>query len=262
MAENQRWQAIPTQLDLAAFEQFVLPHLSPGSRGPAPKLSLHKIFNYILKHMYLGCECKELAIDKDGEGSVEIHYTRIYRTWWRWVANGFIDAIFAGSVSRLHQDGLLDTTVIHGDGTTTAAKKGGDNLGFSGHKKMKGDKVVAFCDRHCYVIAPLVSASGNRNESPLLLEALPEVMRISREVGSDLQGTIVSLDCVYDCRVNRRAIFKPRHGSQHQPQSARHKAGEARPQADLRAGHLQRALLDDRAGVCLGGQVPAATAAF
>lgn len=85
MAENQRWQAIPTQLDLAAFEQFVLPHLSPGSRGPAPKLSLHKIFNYILKHMYLGCECKELAIDKDGEGSVEIHYTRIYRTWWRWV---------------------------------------------------------------------------------------------------------------------------------------------------------------------------------
>jgi hypothetical protein len=25
--------------------------------------------------------------------------------------------------------GLLDLTVIHGDGTTTAAKKGGDNLG-------------------------------------------------------------------------------------------------------------------------------------
>ena len=159
MAENQRWQAIPTQLDLAAFEQFVLPHLSPGSRGPAPKLSLHKIFNYILKHMYLGCQWKELAIDKDGEGSVEIHYTRIYRTWRRWVGNGFIDAIFAGSVSRLHQDGLLDTTVIHGDGTTTAAKKGGDNLGFSGHKKVKGDKVVAFCDRHCNVIAPFVPAS-------------------------------------------------------------------------------------------------------
>ena len=87
------------------------------------------------------------------------------------LGNGFIDAIFAGSVSRLHQDGLLDTTVIHGDGTTTAAKKGGDNLGFSEHKKMKGDKVVAFCDRHCNVIAPFVSASGNRNESPLLLEA-------------------------------------------------------------------------------------------
>jgi hypothetical protein len=36
-----------------------------------------------------------------------------------------------GSVCKLHKDQLLDTSVVHGDGTTTAAKKGGDNLGFS-----------------------------------------------------------------------------------------------------------------------------------
>jgi hypothetical protein len=57
------------------------------------------------------------------------------------------------------------------------------------------------------VIAPFVSAPGNRNESPLLREALPEVTRIARAVGLDLQGSIVSLDGVYDCRVNRKAIF-------------------------------------------------------
>ena len=108
---------------------------------------------------------------------------------------------------KLHQANLLDTTVIHGDGTTTAAKKGGDNIGFSGHKKVKGDKVVAFCDRNCNVIAPFVSAPGNRNESPLLREALPLVIRIAKAVGFDLQGTIVSLDGVYDCRANRKAIF-------------------------------------------------------
>ena len=142
-----------------------------------------------------------MPIDKDGEGHPETHHTRIYRIWRRWVDNSCMDAIFAGSVSRLHEDGRLDTAVIHGDGTTTAAKKGGDNLGFSGHKKVKGDKVVAFCDRHCNVIAPFVAAPGNRNESPLLREALPEVMRIVREVGMDLCGTIVSLDGVYDCRV-------------------------------------------------------------
>jgi transposase len=207
MVETQRWQAIPTQLELAEFEQFVLPHLSVGSRGPAPKLSLFKIFNYILKILYLGCQWKELPIEKDGDGRPETHYTRIYRIWRRWVDSSCMDAIFAGSVSRLHQDDLLDITVIHGDGTTTAAKKGGDNLGFSGHKKLKGDKVVAFCDRHCNVIAPFVAAPGNRNESPMLREALPEVMHILREVGLDLEGTIVSLDGVYDCRANRKAIF-------------------------------------------------------
>src|SRR3978361_834214 len=67
MAQTQRWQAIPTQLELAEFEQFVLPHLSVGSRGPAPKLSLFKIFNYVLHVLYIGCQWKELPIDKDGE---------------------------------------------------------------------------------------------------------------------------------------------------------------------------------------------------
>jgi hypothetical protein len=60
--------------------------------------------------------------------------------------------VFAGSVLKLHRADLLDTIVIHGDGTTTSAKKGGDNIGFSGHKKMKGEKIVAFCDRNCNVI--------------------------------------------------------------------------------------------------------------
>jgi transposase len=177
-------------LSAAQFEQFVLPHLSKGSRGPAKKLGFHAIFNYILRLLYLGSQWKDLPIEKDGLGHPEIHYT-LYRAFRRWQADGCFDAIFEGSVFRLRQDDRLDTTVIHGDGTTTASKKGGDNLDFSGHKKVKGDKVVAFCDRHCNVIAPFVAAPGNRNESPLLREALPQFTRIARAVGLDLRGTIV-----------------------------------------------------------------------
>ena len=46
----------------------------------------------------------------------------------------------------------------------TAAKKGGDNLGPNGYKKVKGDKVVAFCDRRFNVLALVEAAVGNRNE--------------------------------------------------------------------------------------------------
>jgi hypothetical protein len=126
-----------------------------------------------------------------------------------WQARGCFDRIFTESVAALHAAHLLDTQVIHGDGTTTAAKKGGDSLGFNGHKKIKGDKVVAFCDRHCNVIAPFVAASGNRNESPLLGEALPRVMAIARTAGFSLRGSTVSLDGVYDCRANRKPLFDP-----------------------------------------------------
>jgi len=207
MAQSQPWQVIPTHLTLEQFEEFVLPHLKIGSRGPQPQLSLHAIFNYILKLLYLGCQWKELPIEKNKDGRPETHYTRIYRAFRRYETHGCFDAIFEGSVSQLHQKEYLDISVIHGDGTTTAAKKGGDNLGFSGHKHFKGDKVVAFCDRHGNVITPFIAAPGNRNESPLLLKALPQVTRIAKNVGLELNKTILSLDAAYDSRANRKAIF-------------------------------------------------------
>src|SRR6516225_10900271 len=64
MARSEQSRGIPTQLSLRQFRQFVLPHLTVGRRGPAPKLSLHTLFNYILKVLYLGCQWKELRLQK------------------------------------------------------------------------------------------------------------------------------------------------------------------------------------------------------
>jgi hypothetical protein len=72
MAGSQCGQAIPTKLSVEQFEQFVLPHLSTGRRGPAPTLGLHKIFNYILQLLYMGCQWKALPIEKNDEGRPEI----------------------------------------------------------------------------------------------------------------------------------------------------------------------------------------------
>ena len=68
MAKSQRWQWIPTKLTLAQFDQFVLPHLSYGARGPVTKLTPHAIFNYILQFLYMGCQWKQLPIDQDAQG--------------------------------------------------------------------------------------------------------------------------------------------------------------------------------------------------
>ena len=57
------------------------------------------------------------------------------------------------------------------------------------------------------MIAPFIAAPGNRHESPLLLKALPQVTRVAKNVGLELNKTIVSLDAAYDSRANRKAIF-------------------------------------------------------
>ncbi len=106
------------------FNEFVLPHLLDGSRGPDKKLSSYKLFNYILKLMYTGCQWAELPIDNNEFGKPEIHYTRVFRTFQFWLKRGCFDKIFEESVSRLFKKDMLDTSVIHGDGTSTVAKKG------------------------------------------------------------------------------------------------------------------------------------------
>ena len=207
MSQSKQPCAIPTSLSAEQFNEFVCPFLTEGRRGPKPKVALHTMFNYISRFLYLGCPWKELSIAHGLDGEPEIHYTRVYRQFRRWHDEGCFEVIFANSVFALHDSGLLDTSVVHGDGTTTAAKKGGDNLGFSGHKHLKGDKVVAICDRRCNVIAPFIAAPGNQNESPLMVPALTALTAIAKAIAVDLQGSIASFDGVYDSKANRKSIF-------------------------------------------------------
>jgi hypothetical protein len=74
---------------------------------------------------------------------------------------------------------------------------------------MKGDKAVAICDRNCNVITPVIFAPGNKNESPLIREAMKPLKWIAKTVGFNLSGSIMSLDGVYDCElIERRFIMQ------------------------------------------------------
>ena len=124
MSKKPDWNWIPTTASPGFFDEFILKHLTKGSRGPKRKLSDFKIFNYILRVLHTGCQWESLVIDKDETGKPEIHYTNIYKVFRLWERDNCFDNIFTSSVKILYDKGLLDTTVIHGDGTTTSAKKG------------------------------------------------------------------------------------------------------------------------------------------
>ena len=102
---------------------------------------------------------------------------------------------------------MLDTSILHGDGTTTEAKKGGDIVGYSGHKHYVGEKIVTIVDRNVNVIAPFITAPANTNESILFPEALQGLKEIAKFAGIDLSGSVMSLDSAYDSRKNRKMIF-------------------------------------------------------
>ena len=51
-----RYNWIPTELTESDFNEFIFPHITNGSRGPKPKISSLKMFNYFLYLMNTGCE--------------------------------------------------------------------------------------------------------------------------------------------------------------------------------------------------------------
>jgi hypothetical protein len=58
-------------------------------------------------------------------------------------------------VRHLAERHHLDLRILHDDSSNTVAKKGGDGIGYSGHKPQKGEKVIAIVDNNGFVLAPL-----------------------------------------------------------------------------------------------------------
>ena len=88
--KSPRYNGIPKQVSRKDFNRYILPHLKKRIKGPKPKLSFYKIFNYILYVLH----------------------------------NGSYENLFQASVIHLLDKDQLDTTRFHGDGSNTVVKKG------------------------------------------------------------------------------------------------------------------------------------------
>jgi len=207
LAQRPATTPIPVQLSTTEFQQFILPHLSMPKRGPRCKLGYYRVFNLILWLLYTGMQWKCLPVPKDCDGKAEIHYTTVYKVFARWSDDGSLEEAFIASVAHLSEHNQLDLSVLHGDGTNTVAKKGGDGIGYSGHKHQQGEKVIAIIDNNGYVLVPLPVAPVNEADTVLLPEGLKALKRVAKRTGLVLEGAYLNLDGGFDSKANRKAIF-------------------------------------------------------
>ena len=207
LAKNAVITPIPVQLSETEFNQFILPHLSMPKRGPKCKLGYYRVFNLILWVLYTGMQWKCLPVPTDRDGNPEIHYTTVYKVFAKWSDDESLEHAFIGSVGHLSDHNQLDLSVLHGDGTNTVAKKGGDGIGFSGYKHQKGEKVIAIIDNNGYVLAPLPVAPVNEADTILLPQSLKALKRMAKLTGLALNGSYLNLDGGFDSKHNRKVIF-------------------------------------------------------
>jgi len=206
-AQKPATTPIPVRLSEAEFHEFILPHLSLPKRGPKCKLGYHRVFNLILWVLYTGMQWKCLPVPTDGYGNPTIHYTTVYKVFAKWADDGSLEHAFIASVGHLADQHQLDLRILHGDGTNTVAKKGGDGIGYSGYKHQKGEKVIAIIDNNGYVLAPLPVAPVHEADMVLLPEGLKALKRVAKLTGVDLDKAYLNLDGGFDSKHNRKVIF-------------------------------------------------------
>ena len=116
---NTCYNKLPTKISQKDFNQYIAPCLSKGRRGPNPKISYYKIFNYILYILHTGCQWNELKTYRN-----ELHWSNVYRHHNKWSKDGSYENLFMNSITVLKDHGKLDLSILHDDGSNTIAKKG------------------------------------------------------------------------------------------------------------------------------------------
>jgi transposase len=140
VAQKPATTPIPVQLSATEFTACILPHLSMPKRGPKCKLGYQCVFHLIVWVLYTGMQWKGLPVPKDLNGNPAIHDTTVSKVFARWADDGSLWQAFIASVAHLAAEKQLDLRVLHGDGTTTVAKKGGMALGIRGTNTRRARK--------------------------------------------------------------------------------------------------------------------------
>jgi hypothetical protein len=149
-----------------------------------------------------------LPVPTDTHGKPSIHDTPVYKVCARWAEDGSLEQAFIASVRHLAEHHPLDRSILHGAGTNTVAKKGGDGIGSAGPQHQKGEKVIAMIAHHGDVLAPLPVAPVNAADTVVLPAGLKGLQRVAKYAGLELGGAYLHLDGGCDSRANRKAIFQ------------------------------------------------------
>src|SRR6201995_5724999 len=180
MTQSPATTPIPVQLSEPEFAAFIFPHLSMPRRGQKCKLGYHRVFNLILWVLYTGMQWKWLPIPRAGDGTAMIHYTTIYKDFAKCADYGSLYQAFIASVRDLAEQIHVDLSILDGDGSNPVAKKGGEGIGYSGHKHQKGEKVLAIVDNNGFVLAPLPVGPVNEEDTVLLPDGLNALKHVAR----------------------------------------------------------------------------------
>lgn len=197
---------IPTSVTQKQFEKHIRPYLVTAKRGYECKISLHKVFNYILYHLHTGCQWSQIPIQEDcATRKKEISWQAVYYHWQKWNRLGCFEQIWKHSLDEIRDD--LNCTYMNLDGTHTLAKKGGESVVYQYRKRAKTSNILPISDANGFILASTGIIAGNRHDSFNLKPHLQTAFKSMKRLAIPIEGAYFNADAAFDTKEARKVCF-------------------------------------------------------
>jgi transposase len=177
------------------IEKWIIPHLSKGARGPAPKVRLTNIVRAILYRLKTGTQWRFLPL---GEFFAEgiITWNGVYYHHREWIKDGSWQTAWIALLKANRH--LLDLSSMQLDGSQTPAKKQGERIGYQGRKAGKTTNALFLTDSSGQPLAMATPQAGNHNDLYEIQQLFEEMCALLQEADIDLKGVFMNADAGFD----------------------------------------------------------------
>ena len=187
-------------LSKGIIEQWILPHLSKGERGPEPEVELANIVQAILYRLKTGCQWRMLPLKAFFEQAV-LTWNGVYHHHREWVKDGSWRRVWTEMLKANRTK--LNLSSLQLDGSQTPCKKQGEHIGYQGRKGAKTTNALFFSDKDGLPLSMATPQAGNHNDVFEIQALFEQMCALLEEAGVDLRGVFMNADGGFDAQVLR-----------------------------------------------------------
>ena len=182
-------------IDKAMIEEWILPHLTTGTRGFETTVPLTEIVECIFHRLKTGTQWRELPT-KQFFTDKTLHWNSVFYYFNKWSKADCWRTVWVNILTKNRQ--FLDMSSIEFDGSHTPAKNGGDAVGYQGRKACNTTNSLFMSDNQGVMLAMSTPQEGQHHDLFQIQELFNEICVLLKEAGLDLKGLFLNADSGFD----------------------------------------------------------------
>lgn len=182
------------------IQEWIIPHLSKGKRGPKPSVELCEIVQLIFYRLKTGCQWRMLPLGAFLNYK-KLKWMGVYYHHYRWVKEGSWKKAWIALLKANRTS--LDLSSMQLDGSQTLCKKQGEHIAYHGRRKARTTNALFLADNEGQPLAMATPQAGNHNDLFDIKGLFEEMCNLLQQAGIDLKGVFMNADAGFDAQVVR-----------------------------------------------------------